>query len=57
MIQQVQLKTFVTKRQVNAFAKVALEAKGVINAPLDFSEISTYLLPDVILVIVMRKEL
>ena len=57
VIQRVQLQTFVIQRLVNAFAKMALEALGVINVQLDFSEISTYLWSDVILVIVMKKEL
>ena len=57
MIQLVQLKTFVIQRQVNASVKMALEAQSVINVHLDFLEINTYLLSDVILAIVMKKEL
>ena len=56
VIQKVQLQTFVIWRLVNAFAKMVLEAQGVINVHLDFSKISTYLSSNVILAIVMSED-
>ena len=56
VIQKVQLQTFVMWRLVNAFAKMALEAQGVINVHLDFSKISIYLSSNVILAIVLSKD-